>query len=117
VLEQIRIALGFSSAEFAHIEAVVHSARRFGANGFAGGVGVSAGDSLRDAYAVLGVEASASDARVKKAYRRMMNQHHPDKLVAKGLPEEMIKLATEKTQEIKRAYDLVKKHREHQQAG
>lgn len=117
VLEQIRTALGFSPAEFEHIEAVVHSARRFGANGFGGDAGVSAGDSLRDAYAVLGVEASASDAKVKKAYRRMMNQHHPDKLVAKGLPEEMIKLATEKTQEIKRAYDLVKKHREGRQAG
>ena len=40
-----------------------------------------------------------------------MNQNHPDKLVAKGLPEEMIKLATEKTQEIKAAYDQVKASR------
>ena len=40
-----------------------------------------------------------------------MNQHHPDKLVAKGLPEEMMKLATEKTQEIKKAYDLVRDSR------
>jgi DnaJ like chaperone protein len=40
-----------------------------------------------------------------------MNQHHPDKLVAKGLPEEMIKLATEKTQEIKEAYELIKNTR------
>jgi DnaJ like chaperone protein len=37
-----------------------------------------------------------------------MNQHHPDKLVAKGLPEEMMKLATEKTQEIKKAYEQIK---------
>ena len=49
---------------------------------------------------------------VKKAYRRMMNQHHPDKLVAKGLPEEMMRLATEKTQEIKQAYEMIKKDRE-----
>ena len=48
---------------------------------------------------------------MKKAYRRLMNQHHPDKLVSKGLPEEMIRLATEKTQEIKQAYELVKKNR------
>ena len=39
------------------------------------------------------------------------NQHHPDKLVAKGLPEEMMKLATEKTQEIKKAYELIKEKR------
>ncbi|MFA7388435.1 MAG: co-chaperone DjlA, partial [Thiohalobacteraceae bacterium] len=40
--------------------------------------------------------------------RRLMNQHHPDKLVAKGLPEEMVSLATEKTQEIKAAYETIK---------
>lgn len=62
---------------------------------------------LREAYAVLGVEQSASDQAVKIAYRRLMNQHHPDKLVSKGLPEEMIKLATEKTQEIKKAYEQI----------
>ena len=66
---------------------------------------------LKDAYLVLGVSSPASDADVKKAYRRMMNQHHPDKLVAKGLPEEMMKLATEKTQEIKKAYELIKQKR------
>ena len=40
-----------------------------------------------------------------------MPRHHPDKLVAKGLPEEMMKIATEKTQEIRAAYELVKKSR------
>jgi DnaJ like chaperone protein len=40
-----------------------------------------------------------------------MNQHHPDKLVAKGLPEEMIDIATQKTQDIKSAYELIKSHR------
>jgi DnaJ like chaperone protein len=64
--------------------------------------------STYDAYAILGVSKSASKAEIKKAYRRLMNQHHPDKLVAKGLPEEMIKIATEKTQEIRKAYDLIK---------
>ncbi len=67
--------------------------------------------SLEDAYALLGVSSSASDAEVKKAYRRLMSQHHPDKLVSKGLPEEMIKLATEKTQEIKAAYEQIKASR------
>lgn len=67
--------------------------------------------SLSDAYAILGIEKSASDADVKKAYRRLMSQHHPDKLVAKGLPEEMIKDATEKTQQIKAAYEQIKESR------
>jgi len=67
---------------------------------------------LQEAYDILGVEKSASDAEIKKAYRRLMNQHHPDKLVAKGLPEEMMKIATEKTQEIKQAYEHIKQSRQ-----
>lgn len=66
---------------------------------------------LSKAYDILGVSKDASDAEVKKAYRRLMSQHHPDRLIAKGLPEEMIKLATEKTQEIKAAYEQVKNSR------
>lgn len=62
---------------------------------------------IEDAYALLGVNADAGDAEIKRAYRRLMSQHHPDKLVAKGLPEEMIKLATEKTQNIKAAYEKI----------
>ncbi len=54
------------------------------------------------------MDPKASDAEVKKAYRRLMSQNHPDKLVARGLPEEMMKVATEKTQEIKAAYEQVK---------
>jgi len=64
-------------------------------------------DALKEAYAVLGVTATSSAGEVKKAYRRQMNQHHPDKLVSKGMPEEMVKMATEKTQEIKLAYELI----------
>ena len=67
--------------------------------------------SAADAYAILGVEESCSDGELKRAYRRMMNRHHPDKLVAKGLPEEMMRVATEKTREIKAAYDRLKEVR------
>ena len=67
--------------------------------------------SLEDAYQVLGVESSASDAEVKTAYRRLMNRHHPDKLVAKGLPEEMMKLATDKTREIQSAWEEIRECR------
>ncbi len=71
----------------------------------------SARTSLKDAYLLLGVDAAVSDAELKKSYRRMMSQHHPDKLVAKGLPEEMIKDATAKTQQVKAAYELIRKSR------
>jgi DnaJ like chaperone protein len=65
--------------------------------------------SLQDAYGVLGLTPSASKAEVKKAYRRLMSQNHPDKLVAKGLPEEMMRLAKEKTQKISKAYETIQK--------
>lgn len=68
-------------------------------------------NTIDDAYRVLGIESSATDSEVKKAYRKLMSQHHPDKLVARGLPEEMLKIATEKTQEIKAAYEQIKQDR------
>jgi len=68
-------------------------------------------DELENAYKALGVASSDSDREIKKAYRRLMSQHHPDKLIAQGVPADMLKLATEKAQEIQVAYDLVKNAR------
>ena len=67
--------------------------------------------SVEDAYIILGVEKSVNDAELKRAYRRRMSQHHPDKLVAKGLPDEMIRVATEKTQQVRSAYDTIRELR------
>ena len=64
--------------------------------------------SITDAYSILGIVESASDQDVKRAYRKLMNEHHPDKLVAKGLPQEMMELAKNKAQDIQAAYDRVK---------
>ncbi len=60
-----------------------------------------------DPYKTLGVTTDTPYNDIKKAYRRLMSQHHPDKLVSKGLPEEMIKLANEKTHEIRMAWQRV----------
>lgn len=110
ILRNISAAIGFSDAHFQQLDAMVRAQRFFTGDGRQADRPPPA-DLLADAYALLGVKRSDSDADVKKAYRRLMNQHHPDKLIAKGLPEEMLKLATEKTQEIKAAYELIKDQR------
>jgi DnaJ like chaperone protein len=63
--------------------------------------------AISEAYKVFSLDPQASDAQVKKAYRKLMSLHHPDKLIAQGLPEAMIKHATEKTQEIQKAYEAI----------
>ncbi len=68
-------------------------------------------NDLANAYKALGVSSSDSDRDIKKAYRKLMSQHHPDKLIAQGVPEDMMKVATEKAQEIQVAYDLIKESR------
>ena len=67
--------------------------------------------TLAEAYALLGIPASAPNGEVKRAYRRLMSRHHPDKLVAKGSTEHQVRAANEKTQQIRRAYELISKTR------
>ncbi len=68
-------------------------------------------DELTSAYAVLGVKEDSSEKDVKKAYKRLMSQHHPDKLSAQGLPEQAMLLAKERAQDIQSAWDLIKKEK------
>lgn len=111
VLVYICERLGFSVHVFAQIESMVRAQHSFHGRGEAT-YDSPRTDQLPAAYAALGLKSSVSDAEVKKAYRRLMNQHHPDKLIAKGMPEEMVELATGKTQEIHAAYDRIKQARE-----
>ncbi|MBM3202635.1 hypothetical protein FJZ55_01820, partial [Candidatus Woesearchaeota archaeon] len=62
---------------------------------------------LAQAYALLGVPVAASENDIRKAYRKQMSLHHPDKLTAQGASPESIRLATEKTQQIRGAYELI----------
>ncbi|GAA3965952.1 co-chaperone DjlA [Allohahella marinimesophila] len=72
---------------------------------------VSEAERLEQAYWALGVSQNDSDATIKKAYRKLMSEHHPDKLAARGIPESMRALHTEKAKEISTAYELIKANR------
>lgn len=121
---QIQAALADGVVDDAEYRALLHIANRLGFHPEqirrlldmlqAGGSRTpgAKGPSLEEAYRTLGIDPKTGDEEVKKAYRRLMNQHHPDKLVSKGLPEEMIELATEKTQKIQGAYERIKQARE-----
>lgn len=62
---------------------------------------------LDDAYKALGVSKESSDHEIKRAYRKLMSQYHPDKLMGQGVPEDMISVATEQAKEVQVAYDLI----------
>jgi DnaJ like chaperone protein len=102
----LRVArgVGCSETEVQQIEAMLHGAA-------ANSQGASE-EALKDAYRVLGVSEDASDAEVKKAYRRLMSQNHPDKLAGKGLPESMRDVAQARTSEISNAYERIREARD-----
>lgn len=103
-LYRICEALDYPTKKFDRLIQMVQAQQHY-----AGGAAQAPKATLKDAYAVLGISRDATMDEVKRAYRRLTNQHHPDKLVAKGLPEEMLELAKEKTQEIRAAYEQIRK--------
>lgn len=129
VLERIRAGLGVSPMLFRQLENLIRMQQRFAAGragagweqgagrssgpggGGAGRRAPSTGPSLKDAYALLGVQPKDPDDVIKRAYRKLLSQHHPDKLVSKGLPEDMIRLASQKTHEIRQAYEMIQASR------
>lgn len=116
ILREVAFLLGYTEAAFNHLLRMVHAQNRFQQGHYrTGGTGYGGAkpqeDRLALAYEALGVTADTPDADIKKAYRKLMSQYHPDKLVGQGVPEEMVKVATERSQEIHAAYDLIKKSR------
>jgi DnaJ like chaperone protein len=109
-LLRVADAVGIGALEFAHLEAFL----RFQAHAGPGpGPRAAPGGRhpLEEAYEVLGVPSSASDAEVKRAYRKLMSENHPDKLVARGLPESMLEVAKQKTQAIQSAWERIREAR------
>lgn len=62
-------------------------------------------------YALLNCDENATDQEIKKQYRKLVTEFHPDKIQSKGLPEEFIKFANDKFIKIQEAYDHIKKER------
>ena len=131
VLFTIAEAMGMSHMQFEQMLGMIMAAQQFSHGGFhqqysqqsdysqgsysqggySGRHQQSSQPSIDAAYKVLGVTADDDQSTVKRAYRKLMNENHPDKLAAKGLPDEMMELAKEKTQQIQAAYDLICKQK------
>jgi len=112
VLVRTAEALGFSSRQFEQLLAMLTAQESFSHQYQQSHGAPTRQEELTKAYQALGVDSDVSDKDLKRAYRKLMSQHHPDKLIAQGVPEDMIKMATEKSQEIQAAYELIKKSRQ-----
>ncbi|PHM39880.1 Dna-J like membrane chaperone protein [Xenorhabdus mauleonii] len=119
VLFVIAEELGISRVQFEQFLAMMEGGRHFDGHQSGGhyqqrgnyqGYGQPRA-TLADACKVLGVNEQDDATTIKRAYRKLMSEHHPDKLVAKGLPPEMMELAKQKAQSIQAAYDLIKKEK------
>jgi DnaJ like chaperone protein len=105
LLTDIAGRLGYGRDAFKRLMDMVLNQSHFG------GGQATTEQALEGAYKALGVGKDSTDAEVKRAYRKLMSQYHPDKLIGQGMPADMIAMATEQSKEIQVAYDLIKKSR------
>jgi DnaJ like chaperone protein len=117
ILEQVAQYMGFKNTELLYLLSVFEAELRFRSGQGRGqsnqnkSSAYSTQQSMSDAYKILGVSTSDDDKSIKKAYRKLMSENHPDKLVSKGLPKQALELAKNKTQDIQAAYELIKEKR------
>jgi len=64
-------------------------------------------DDINLCYSILGCSNNSTIKVIKKQYRKLINDSHPDKIIAKGLPEEFIAIATKRFLEIRKAYEII----------
>ena len=94
-LERVADIFGFAPGEF----------RRIRASHFP--------PDISDPYVVLGVGYDADDDEIKRTYYRLVRENHPDSLIARGVPEDFIRLATDKLAAINGAYEKIQAERAH----
>lgn len=114
LLMKVAATFGYSEQGFAQLMAMIQGQNRFGGGSHQRGQGPAprrATNTLEDAYQALGVTEQDSDKDIKRAYRKLISQYHPDKLIGQGVPEDMINKATERSKEIHAAYDLIAEYR------
>ncbi|MEJ8571865.1 DnaJ family molecular chaperone [Microbaculum marinum] len=92
-LQNVATIFGFSETDFERI-----AARHVRPDG-------------EDPYLILGIDRSAGADEIKRVYRKLVAENHPDRAVARGLPEEFVKIATEKLARINGAYDRIERER------
>ncbi|NQU61492.1 MAG: co-chaperone DjlA [Rhodospirillales bacterium] len=101
-LRKTAMIFGFSELQFERLKSI-----HMGGGQARGG----AAPGAPDPYQVLGLDRKASDAEIKKTYRQLIRENHPDTLIAQGMPQEFIDVANEKMAAINAAYDQVEKER------
>jgi DnaJ like chaperone protein len=100
ILQKVAMDLGFSQQEFARLLSMIGAQNSFSTESHSE-------SDIEQAYKALGVESSDSSQQIKRAYRQLISKYHPDKLMGQGMPEDMIKEATERSQEIRAAYEMI----------
>mgnify|MGYP000339038974 CR=1 FL=1 len=103
ISQQLGVSGSYQQAHGQYYQSYGHQSQQRGGSNSS----YSGRSSLQNAYETLGIKSDANQSEVKRAYRKLMSEYHPDKLMAKGLPDSMIKMATEKTQTIRSAYDAI----------
>ncbi|WP_307342902.1 TerB family tellurite resistance protein [Pseudomonas lini] len=73
---------------------------------------VSSAVTYQEALRLLGVSATSEPAQIKRAYRRLLSRHHPDKIAGSGATALQVREATDKTRELHTAYTLIRERRD-----
>ena len=112
VLNSVAQTLGISKFRLDQlIQMMIAHSQFHHSSGFKPGDRENINEKLSNAYKILGVSENDSEKTIKTSYRKLISENHPDKLIGQGMPEDLINMATDKTQKIQSAFELIKSNR------